>query len=101
MQLVDRVGTAVMVHDRDDPLVTWLYGRLVRTLEREGVKLIDEKGRLNETRHEVVDIRPTDNPDDVHTISETVRPGFEYAGVVLRPQQIVLWSPADAGRGES
>ena len=99
MRVLDRVSVAAASGGRGaDPLLVWLRYRLVALLAGEGVSLIEDQGPFDVARHEVVDTRSTDDPDLAQRISGTVRPGYEQAGIVLRPQQVVLWElgrPAD------
>jgi hypothetical protein len=100
MALLDRVSLAVAADGAGaDPLLAWLRDRLVEILAGEGVALIDERGQVDPARHEVVEARATTEPELGRTISATVRPGYEHAGVVLRAQQVVIWKHAGPGRG--
>jgi hypothetical protein len=91
MHLVDRVGAAASGRENPDPLISWLNRQLVAVLAGEGVTLIDDDGRFDPTRHEVVDTRTAERADQSDCISATVRPGFVSGRRVLRPQQVVLW----------
>jgi hypothetical protein len=95
MRLVDRLGGALAARDDPDPLLGWLHRQLVEALGTEGISLIQEDGRFDPDRHEVIDTRPATRPDQADRISGTVRPGFRLGPQVIRPQQVVVWAAGE------
>jgi molecular chaperone GrpE (heat shock protein) len=75
----------------DPALVRWLDGRIVEILRRFEVSRISEEGAVDATRHEVIDVRPATEPGHAERIAGTVRPGYAWHGMILRPQQVIAY----------
>ncbi|MFI6295874.1 nucleotide exchange factor GrpE [Nonomuraea sp. NPDC050790] len=72
-------------------LVGWVADQLTLMLREGEVEPVDDRGELDPERHQVVGVRTTDEPDLPGTIAETVRPGYQWRGRVLRPQQVLAY----------
>ncbi|GAA4245114.1 hypothetical protein [Dactylosporangium darangshiense] len=64
-------------------------GALLRACELEP---IEDAGPVDTLSHDVVDTRPAPGPDVVGHIVETVRPGYRWRGVLIRPQQVIVFT---------
>ncbi|MFI6391491.1 hypothetical protein [Nonomuraea sp. NPDC050540] len=72
-------------------LVGWVADQLTLMLREGEVEPLDDRGELVPERHQVVGVRPTAEPGLPGTIAETVRPGYQWRGLVLRPQQVLAY----------
>ncbi|MFI9558611.1 hypothetical protein [Nonomuraea endophytica] len=72
-------------------LVGWVADQLTLMLREGEVEPLDDSGDLIPERHQVVGVRPTAEPGLPGTIAETVRPGYQWRGLVLRPQQVLAY----------
>ncbi|MGB6297372.1 MAG: nucleotide exchange factor GrpE [Rivularia sp. (in: cyanobacteria)] len=68
-----------------------LYQRLGKVLEKEGVDTLDKVGKFDVERQEVVSTKETDDPELDEVVSETVRPGYLFAGNLFRSQQVIIY----------
>jgi molecular chaperone GrpE (heat shock protein) len=64
---------------------------LVRIIEREGVRVLDGRGRFDPSVHEALEVRPTSDPAQHETVCAVIRPGYAFGGRVLRPQQVAVY----------
>jgi molecular chaperone GrpE (heat shock protein) len=98
--LVDLIeGGAAHEPDRAATALNWLHGRGEALLASCDVVRIDDSGPVDLLRQEVVDGRPTPAGDLVDQIADTVRPGYSWHGLLIRPQQVVAYVPAEETRG--
>jgi hypothetical protein len=95
MSLVDQVDAALLAGDEPHPFLVRLRVKLVDALQQAGVTMIDDRGAVDDTRHEVVDVLVTADPSLHETIGSTVRPGYAVGETVLRSQQVVMWRAAE------
>ncbi len=92
VDVLDRVQAAVNQDAITETAQRWLDASLISMLERLGVVPILDTGPIDFTRHQVVETRATTQPERYDHIAETIRPGFETAGQLLRPQQIIVYA---------
>jgi hypothetical protein len=90
MPLIE-VRDRVAVRHADTIPSDWVDDQLRRALAALGVSVIDDSGRFNESRHEVVDVRQTGDESLHEHIAATVREGYRTDTELLRPQQVVAW----------
>jgi len=96
-------GTGSAGHRHDDHQVAtvlrWVKARTASLLAACHIGRIEETGAFDPGRHQAVTCRPAPTPDLANQIAETIRPGYTGGpagrGVVLRPQQVVLYVAAD------
>ncbi|WP_414624810.1 hypothetical protein [Calothrix sp. CCY 0018] len=69
-----------------------LYQRLGKVLEKEGVDTLDKAGKFNIEQQEVVSTKETDDPELNEVVSETIRPGYLFAGNLFRSQEVIIYS---------
>lgn len=77
-------------------LVESQYRETGKILQKSGVEVLEDSGRFDISRQTVVETRPTEDLEKVDHIAEIYRPGYLYKGEVLRGQEIVLFTKADA-----
>ncbi|MBC6466590.1 hypothetical protein [Actinomadura alba] len=90
--LIDISDRVAGLRDTVEPAVTrWLLDRITEALAGTGVIGIRDKGPVDVTRHAVLAVRATDDPDLIDRIAETVRPGYRWNDRILRPQQVIAY----------
>ncbi|MBC6457024.1 hypothetical protein [Actinomadura sp. HBU206391] len=90
--LIDISDRVAGLRDSVEPAVTrWLLDRITEALADAGVSAIREEGAVDTTRHAVLGVRATADPELVDRIAETVRPGYRWNDQVLRPQQVIAY----------
>jgi molecular chaperone GrpE len=92
LEVVDGVERALR-QKPENPLYDGLLAVLQHmdsVLEREGVRRIGEAGeRFDPTRHEVVEVRPSDEAPD-GTVVDVLRSGYARGDRVLRPAEVAV-----------
>ncbi len=76
-------------------VLRWMEARIRSLLASCDVVRIEETGGFDPLRHEAVASRAAPSPQLVHQIADTVRPGYQWHGALLRPQQVIVYVPAD------
>ncbi|MEO3788019.1 hypothetical protein ABGB12_32230 [Actinocorallia sp. B10E7] len=76
---------------RLEGLVPWLAERTAVMLGRCEAVRLDERGAVDLTRHEVVGSRPAPSGELAGHIAVTVRPGYTWRGLLVRPQQVIAY----------
>jgi molecular chaperone GrpE len=67
--------------------VELVYAKLREALEQVGLERIQAKGKpFDPSQHEAV--MQGDDPDGEQVVTEEFRPGYRYAGAVLRPSMV-------------
>lgn len=69
-----------------------LYARLGAALYEFGVETIEGRGHVDWSTQEAVGTVATPDPALDQTVAATVRPGYACGGVLLRPQQVVVYA---------
>lgn len=69
-----------------------IYEDLGRILEKEGVTTLEETGKFDYEQQQVVSTQLTDDPEKDEMVCETVRPGYLFAGNILRPQEVIIYT---------
>lgn len=69
-----------------------IYTKLGQILEQEGVTAIEDAGPFNYERQQVVSTQATDDPEKVDCICDTVRPGYQFHGKLIRPQEAIVYT---------
>jgi hypothetical protein len=75
-----------------DTVVRWFGARVQAMLTACDVARIQDSGPVDSRRHEVVATRPAPGDDLAHHIADTVRPGYEWRGQLVRPQQVIAYA---------
>ena len=72
-------------------MLAGLDRRLGRVFEKAGVRSLDDRGPLDYLYQEIIETRPTADPDQDEVVCETVRRGYAVGDRVLRPQQVIAY----------
>lgn len=80
-----------LAHQRGNPAVQWLDNSVARLLEQSEIYPIEDIGKVDPTRHEVIEVRGVTESDLVNHIAATVRRGYGWRGQILRPQEVVAY----------
>lgn len=66
-----------------------IFAALLQSLEKQGLERIDPTGEaFDPTRHEAVMHEPGDDGDDGTVVSDVMRPGYGWKGLVVRPAMV-------------
>lgn len=100
--MADRLADFIAASAAADPeragvMIDWINGMIQELLGECGITAFSDDGPLDSGRHEVVSVRPAPAPDLAGHIAETVRPGYEWQGELLRAQRVVAYSAAGDG----
>ena len=76
-------------------VLRWVESRTKALLTSCDIKRMEESGAFDPARQQTVASREAPRPELAHQIANTVRPGYVWHGVLLRPQQVVVYVPAD------
>lgn len=68
-----------------------------RLLERMGVEIIDDSGKFDYNIHVAVGTTETTSELLVDHVAQTVRPGYQYRGEILRLQEVIVYVLAEEG----
>jgi len=60
-------------------------------MRNAGVEILEGEGEFDCLIHTVTGTVETDDPQKINRVAETVRPGYRYADVLIRYQEIVLY----------
>lgn len=69
-----------------------LYQHLGKVLEKEGVHTLDKVGQFDVELQEVISTKETNDPEMDEVVSETVRPGYLFAGNLFRSQEVIIYT---------
>lgn len=72
-------------------ILTVIDDKLPQILEREGIVEIVDTSRFDYTRHQIVETRPTTEPERHETIAQTMTPGYLHHDRVIRPQAVIVY----------
>ena len=103
--LIDLMDHAANLARDPDPqraraVARWIEERTRPVFADLAVEVLTETGRADPSRHEVIGVTPGSDSSLVDTISETVRPGYRWRGILLRPQQVTIHGTAPATTSE-
>lgn len=89
----DTIGSLVVDDEEDRRFYGWLDREIVRILELLEVTVIDDNGGdpVDDRRHEIIDVTSPADGATVGTIAETVRAGYRYHDLLVRPQEIIAF----------
>jgi molecular chaperone GrpE (heat shock protein) len=65
--------------------------QIVQLLDEQGVTPLESDDAFDNQYQEVVHVEPTADPEQDERIKSTVRPGYVYAGKLIRPQQVIVY----------
>jgi hypothetical protein len=80
-------------------VLRWVDARAKSLLAACEVVRVEETGSFDPSRHQAVAIRTAPSPELSDQIAETVRPGYAWRDALLRPQQVIVYAPADQTLG--
>jgi len=93
--LTDLTGTSALSDPQQaGAALRWVQVRTQSLLTACGIASIEDSGHLDLRRHEVVASRAAPQEGLVDQIADTVRPGYEWHGSLVRPQQVIAYVPA-------
>lgn len=72
-------------------LLDTLYQQLGQILEKEGVSIVEETSKFNYKYQQVMSTTVTNEADKHDLVCETVRPGYLYNGIIVRPQEVTIY----------
>jgi hypothetical protein len=99
-QLVDLTGGGAPSDPQQaSAALRWLGLRTQTLLAVCDVVRIEDSGPLDLQRHQVVACRAAPGDDLVDQIADTIRPGYAWHGSLLRPQQVIVYIPANEVTG--
>jgi hypothetical protein len=78
-----------------EPVLRWAQERVAALFGACDVVPVEETGPFNPHRHQAVGRRDAPSPALARQIADTVRPGYSWHGALLRPQQVIVYTPAD------
>jgi hypothetical protein len=78
-----------------ETVLRWVDARTRALLTACDVKRVEESGTFDPTRQQAVANRAAPRPELAHQIADTVRPGYAWHGALLRPQQVIVYVPAN------
>lgn len=68
--------------------VEMLYSNFIDVLKKEGLKEVETEGIFDPYRHETIMVRESEDKDG--TILETVKKGYVFEGMLLRPASVII-----------
>ena len=89
--LAQSSGTAVAPGVREE-----VHRQLARVLAKEGVIPLEETGTFDYNRQSVSGTHPTDDPEQDDMVCSTVRPGYQFHGQLVRPQEVIIYVYGDS-----
>jgi hypothetical protein len=95
--ITDRLTDILHADPIKDPqrattVIQWAGEVIHDLLARCGVVTIDEDGLVDPRRHEVIGVCPAPAPELTDHIAETVQPGYEWRGTLIRTQRVVAYA---------
>jgi len=76
-------------------VLRWVESRTKALLTSCDIKRLEDSGVFDPARQQAVASREAPGPELAHQIADTVRPGYVWHGVLLRPQQVVVYGPVN------
>lgn len=76
-------------------VLRWVESRTKALLTSCDIKRVEESGAFDPARQQAVASREAPRPELAHQIADTVRPGYVWHGVLLRPQQVAVYVPVN------
>jgi hypothetical protein len=76
-------------------VLRWVESRTKALLTSCDIKRVEESGVFDPARQHAAASREAPRPELAHQIASTVRPGYVWHGVLLRPQQVVVYVPVN------
>ncbi|MGC8538457.1 MAG: nucleotide exchange factor GrpE [Candidatus Micrarchaeia archaeon] len=90
LPIIDEFELAIdsMPSDNIKKGIELIYSNFIDLLESEGLKCIDTSGKYDPYVHEIITTRESDKKEG--TILETVRKGYTFNNILLRPAAVVV-----------
>ncbi len=76
-------------------VLRWVESRTKALLTSCDIKRVEESGAFDPARQQAVATREAPGSELTDQIADTVRPGYVWHGVLLRPQQVVVYVPVN------
>lgn len=74
--------------------IEMLYSNFTDALKKEGLREVEVDGIFDPYRHETILVRESEKKDG--TILETVKKGYTFEGMLLRPASVIISKKANA-----
>jgi hypothetical protein len=78
-----------------DGVLDGIYERLGGILEQEGMITFQAAGKFNYERQKIVSTQVTDDDSQEDLIYDTVRPGYLFNEILIRPQEVIVYTYSD------
>jgi molecular chaperone GrpE (heat shock protein) len=95
-RLTDVIHAGPVDPQRTMTIVQWVNETIGDLLARCGVVTINDAGPVDPRRHEVVEVLPAPSPELTDHIAETVQPGYELHGALIRTQRVIAYAEPTA-----
>ncbi|WP_026421886.1 hypothetical protein [Actinokineospora inagensis] len=79
--------------------VRFLAERVTEVLELCEAEAFDDDGAVDLARHMVVGTRPSPGPGRTDAIAATVRVGYTWRGLLVRPQEVIAYADTADDQG--
>jgi molecular chaperone GrpE len=89
--VIDEFELAINAKGLDDETakgVELVYSNLVDSLKREGLQVIDSKGKFDPFRHEIMLTK--DSKEEDGTIIGVIRKGYMMGDILIRPASVIV-----------
>jgi GrpE len=97
--LLDLTGNGAAPDQQQASALRWVDARAKSLLAACDVVRVEETGSFDPSRHQAVSVRTAPSPQLSGQIAETIRPGYAWRDALLRPQQVIVYAPADQALG--
>jgi molecular chaperone GrpE (heat shock protein) len=95
-RLTDIIHAGPVDPQRTMTIIQWVNETIGDLLARCGVVTINDDGPVDPRRHEVVEVLPAPSPELADHIAETVQPGYELHGALIRTQRVIAYTEPTA-----
>jgi len=68
-----------------------LQRQTLKLIQSEGIRDVEKTGPYDQNRQEIVETEVTSDAGLHETVARTVRPGYEFNGQLIRPQEVVIF----------
>ena len=89
--VLDEFELAINAKGVDDETargIELVYSNLVDSLKREGLQVVDSKGRFDPFRHEILLTKDSEEEDG--TIIGVIRKGYVMGDILIRPASVIV-----------
>jgi molecular chaperone GrpE (heat shock protein) len=91
IKLRDWILFAKNNNSTDSSILNNLYQRLGHILAKEEIISLEAEEKFDCDRHQIIDTKITENIDLDDFIYSTIRPGYLFKNMLLRPQEVIVY----------